>query len=57
VVIMPPGPGWREPVDLLFCSHHYRVHSEALAAAGALAFDTHGAPASVETLLMVEAGR
>ena len=57
VVVMPPAPARREPVELLFCRHHYRVHSGALAAADGLAFDTHGAPASVETLLMLEAGR
>lgn len=54
VVIMPPAAGRTTPVELLFCSHHYRVHSVALAAAGALAFDTHGAAASPETLLAVE---
>ena len=55
VVIMRSAGGRPDPVDLLFCSHHYRVYSAALAAAGALAFDTHGAPASPETLLAVEA--
>jgi hypothetical protein len=56
IVIMPAAAGRPGPVELLFCSHHYRVNSEPLAAAGALAFDTcHGAPASPETLLAVEA--
>ena len=41
VVIMPPARG-RPAVDLLFCQHHYRVHGQALAAAGALALDQDG---------------
>jgi hypothetical protein len=34
-VIMPPAAGRRHSVDLLLCGHHYRVSSQALAAAGA----------------------
>jgi hypothetical protein len=56
VVIMRPAGSRPDPVELLFCSHHYRVYSGALAAGGALAFDIHAAPASPETLLAVEAG-
>ena len=55
VVIMPPAPG-RPAVDLLFCQHHYRVHGQALAAAGALAFDGGGAPVTLEGAVLVPAG-
>jgi hypothetical protein len=34
-VIMPPAAGRPHGVDLLLCGHHYRVSSQALAAAGA----------------------
>ena len=53
-VIMPPAPG-RPAVDLLFCQHHYRVHGQPLAAAGALAFDRDGAPLTAEGALLVPA--
>jgi hypothetical protein len=34
---MPPTAGRRHSADLLLCGHHYRVSSQALAAAGATA--------------------
>ena len=55
VVIMPPA-GARPAVDLLFCRHHYRIHAQALAAAGAVAFDREGVPLTPDTLRMVPAG-
>ena len=55
VVIMRPAPG-RPAVDLLFCQHHYRVHGQALAAAGALAFDGEGAPLTPAGTILVPAG-
>jgi hypothetical protein len=54
-VIMPPAPG-RPAVDLLFCQHHYRVHGQAVGAAGALAFDWDGAQLTPEGALLVPAG-
>jgi hypothetical protein len=41
-VVMPPAPARPHPVDLLLCGHHYRVSRDALAAAGAVAFDDAG---------------
>jgi len=54
VAIMPPAGG-RPAVDLLFCRHHYRVHRQALASAGAVAFDREGAPLTPETMPPVPA--
>jgi len=34
-VVMPPTASRPHSVDLLLCGHHYRVSSQALAAAGA----------------------
>jgi len=34
-VVMPPAAGRPHDTDLLLCGHHYRVSSQALAAAGA----------------------
>ena len=42
-VLMPPAAARPHPVDLLLCGHHYRVSRNALAAAGAIAFDKSGA--------------
>jgi hypothetical protein len=55
VVVMLPAPG-RPAVDLLFCQHHYRLHGQVLAAAGALAFDGDGAPLTPEGPLLVPVG-
>ena len=44
VVVMPAAGGRPYPIDLLLCRHHYRVCERALAAAGAVAFDTYGLP-------------
>lgn len=55
VVIMPPAERHPQPVDLLLCHHHYRVHAPALAAAGAAILDTDGRPLTPETLLLVQA--
>jgi hypothetical protein len=41
-VIMPPAPGRPHPVDLLLCSHHFRVSQAALTAAGAAVYDDTG---------------
>ena len=52
VVIMPPGPDRHHPVDLLLCRHHFRVHEQALAEAGAAVFAPDGSPLTAETLLL-----
>jgi hypothetical protein len=43
-VIMPPGPGRLDPVELLLCGHHYRASLDALHAAGASVYDEAGRP-------------
>jgi hypothetical protein len=35
VVMMPPGGGRQDSVDLWLCGHHYRKSQKALRAAGA----------------------
>jgi hypothetical protein len=41
VAVLPLRSGQAEPVDLLFCNHHYRQKQAGLAAAGA---EIHRAP-------------
>lgn len=55
VAIMPPAPGRPDPAELLLCAHHYRVHSRALAAAGAAVFSTRGEPLVPSLFLPVQA--
>ncbi len=56
VVIMPPGPGRPDPVDLLLCAHHYRVSERTLAAAGAAVFGTSGEPVSEDPFQLAGPG-
>ena len=56
VVILPPAGARRDPVDLLLCQHHCRLHAAALTMAGAAVLDTGGQPLTPETLLLLHAG-
>lgn len=42
VVVMPPASGRPYPIDLLLCTHHYRISVLALLAAGAMVYDAAG---------------
>jgi hypothetical protein len=42
-VVLPAAGSRPEPTDLLLCGHHYRASQAALIAAGASAYDEHGA--------------
>ena len=41
-VVMPPTASRPHPVDLLLCSHHFRISQAALQAAGAAVYDETG---------------
>jgi hypothetical protein len=41
-VVMPPTASRPHPVDLLLCSHHFRISQAALQAAGAAVYDQTG---------------
>jgi hypothetical protein len=56
VVIMPPAGARRDPIDLLLCHHHCRIHAAALAMAGAAVLDTGGRPLTPETFLLLHVG-
>jgi hypothetical protein len=43
VVLIPPAPARRHPVDLLLCGHHYLSSKAALTLVGAVVMDETGA--------------
>ena len=54
MVLIPPGPARRHPVDLLLFGHHYLSYKAGLAVVGAVVMDATGAivdpaPVSKET--------
>lgn len=48
-VVMPPTASRPHPVDLLLCSHHFRVSQDSLKAAGAAVYDQAGLPIATGT--------
>ncbi len=42
IAVIPPSPGRAHKTDLLLCGHHFRLSRQALALAGATAFDGRG---------------
>jgi hypothetical protein len=55
VVVMPPAAGRQHATELLLCGHHYRASRQALAAAGASAFDRDGVPVTPPRAALVGA--
>jgi hypothetical protein len=52
--IMPASASRPAPAGLLLCGHHYRMHQEALAAAGATVEELPGRAADVAAALFRE---